>query len=306
MAEVTLKHLEYLVVAAEKGSVTGAANQLFLSQSAVSTALSDLESALGTQLFIRHARGLSLTAAGETVVLEAKRVLGTVDELRDTARSAEGDLQGRLRVGCYSTVAPVLLPAVIDEFLAKHPKVEITFVEGSNQTLEDELRSGRIDVAIMYHYEDRGSIPSSSEFSREPLSSSPPYLLLPKGHEKSGQEAVSLAEMVDEPLVLFDLAPAGDYFLALFKERGLSPNVRFRTTSYAMVRSLVARGLGYSLLSQRTASQASYEGLEYATAELAESFDGLDIDVVYISRLKLTRRVRAFINECKEVARSFQ
>lgn len=304
MAELTLKQLEYLIAAAEKGSVTAASNQLYLSQSAVSTALADLESSLGTQLFIRHARGLSLTSAGETVVLEAKRVLGSVEELRDSARSAEGALQGRLRVGCYSTVAPVLLPGVINSYLSKHPNVEISFVEGSNQMLEDELRAGRIDVAIMYHYEERLHVSAQSEFSRELLASNPPYLLLPRQHPLTKKRKISLTEMADEPLILFDLPPAGDYFLSMFKEMGVVPSVRFRTTSHAMVRSLVARGLGYSLLSQRTASRQSYEGLEFEARDLAESFAGLGVDIVYVSRLKLTKRVRAFIDECKEVASS--
>lgn len=296
MADITLKQIEYLMAAAEAGSVTGAAAKLFLSQSAVSTALADLEQALGAQLFVRHPRGMTLTAAGREALADGRRVLDGVDEMRETARANVDSLSGRLRIGCYSTLAPVLLPRVIDGFLRKNPLVDISFIEGSQEALADALRSGAIDLAIVYDYNIQ-EMGHPDEFTLRRVDSVAPYVLLPPEHRLADRRKVSLHELAPEPLILFDLAPGGEYFLSFFHQAGLQANVRFRTTSFEMVRSLVARGLGYSILSQRTDISMSYEGKVFAVCDLADEISPLAISTSRLTKARPTRRTRAFVEE---------
>ncbi|GAA4377668.1 LysR family transcriptional regulator [Paeniglutamicibacter cryotolerans] len=296
MADITLKQIEYLMAAAEAGSVTGAAAKLFLSQSAVSTALTDLEQALGAQLFVRHPRGMTLTAAGREALAEGRRVLAGVEEMRETARANVDSLAGRLRIGCYSTLAPVLLPRVIDGFLRKNPLVDLSFIEGSQSALADALRSGTIDLAIVYDY-DVHEMRHPDEFTLRRVHASEPYVLLPPEHRLAGRRTVSLQELESEEMILFDLAPGGEYFLSLFHQAGLEPNVRFRTSSFEMVRAMVARGLGYSILSQRTDISMSYEGKVFTVCELAEEIKPLGISTSRLTRARPTRRMRAFAEE---------
>lgn len=297
MANISLKQLEYLVAAAESGSVTAAAARVFLSQSAVSTALSDLENALGVQIFLRHARGLSLTNVGQQVLADARRLLAGVEDLRNLARESSESLSGSLAVGCYSTLAPILMPKIIAEFVGRNPDVDLSFIEGSHPELEKLLRSGAIDLALVYDYEFDGRL---REFTMNTVVSTPPYVILPEHHDLVAHESLSLAQLAPWPMILFDLPPGGEYFLSFFKEESLIPNVRFRTTSFEMVRALVARGLGYSILSQRTMINMSYEGMGFVTRPLTGAHGGLNVAAVHLATARITRRAAAFIDQSRQ------
>jgi DNA-binding transcriptional LysR family regulator len=110
---------------------------------------------------------------------------------------------------------------------------------------------------------------------------------------------VTLEALVEEPMILFDLPPGGEYFTSLFTEAGLDPLVRYRTTSYELVRGLVARGLGYSILSQRTRISVSYEDRPFVTRDLAGDHPGLTVNAVTLAHVEPTRRARAFITQCR-------
>jgi DNA-binding transcriptional LysR family regulator len=101
---------------------------------------------------------------------------------------------------------------------------------------------GVLDLAILYDFD----IPRSVHCT--PLRSMPLQIVLHAGHELARRRTISLSDVVDEPLILLDLPKSRDYFLSVFGELGLTPKIAHRTTSFEMLRSLVASGLGYSLL----------------------------------------------------------
>jgi DNA-binding transcriptional LysR family regulator len=294
---LTLRQLEYFVASAELGSMTAAAERVHLSQSAISTALADLERTLGVQLLIRHARGLSLTPAGERVLTDARRLMGAVEDLHGSARDLGNALQGSLRIGCYSTLAPILLPKVIADFSAANPAVDLNVVEGSHAFLQEQLRAGNCEVALMYDYDFRdGHLPA--DFHSRTLRQAPPHLVLPGDHRLGKRKKIRLAEVVDEPLILFDLQPGGEYFLGIFEQLGLTPRLHLRTSSFETVRSLVARGLGYSVLTQRTTIRTSYEGREFLTRPLSDPVPALNVVAVQLAAMRPTRRATAFAKQC--------
>lgn len=298
MSELTLRQLEYFIAAADAGSVTAAAERLHLSQSALSMALSELERSVKVQLLVRDRRGVRLTPVGKEVLIDARRLVAGVADLPNTAAEFQGSMSGVLVVGCYSTLSPLLLPPVLAEFAAAHPDVELSIVEGSQTMLEEQLRSGILDVALMYDYEHT-NFTGERGLLGQPVASFPPYVLLPEGHSLTRHQQVPLESLVEEPLILFDLPRGGDYFLSLFADAGLEPRVRYRTESYELVRSLVARGLGYSILSQRTRIQVSYEQRRFETRDLAGSYPGLAVHAVRLDWMQPTRRARAFIEACR-------
>ncbi|WP_456697922.1 LysR family transcriptional regulator [Aeromicrobium sp. P5_D10] len=297
MANLTLRQLEYFVACAELGSMTAAAERIRLSQSAVSTALADLERALGVQLLIRHARGLSLTPAGERVLSDARRLMGAAEDLHTSARSIGQSLTGGLRIGCYSTIAPILLPKVVADFTDAHPEVDLDILEGSHAFLQDQLRSGGCEVALMYDYEHKTSNLPADLLARV-VRSAPPHLVMPADHRLASRKRIRLREVSDDPFILFDLQPGGEYFEDIFTRLGLQPNVRFRTQSFEMVRSLVARGLGYSMLTQRTEVTTSYEGKELIVRPLADALPSLNVVIVQLAGARPTRRASAFAQQC--------
>lgn len=298
VARVTLRQLEYFVAAAETQSVSAAAARVYLSQSAVSTALAELEENLGVQLFIRHARGLTLTTVGQTILAESRQLLGKVDDLENNAAELRGSFTGRLSVGCYTTLAPLLLPRVIDAYLTSYPSVDLNFMVGSHPELQAKLRDGRCDVALLYDYGFATDL-FTTNLEKVTLQSIPPHALFSSEDPLGEQSAVSLSELSDQPLVLYDLPPGGEYFKSLFTSQGMTPNVRFRTTEFELVRALVARRLGYSILTQHTEIDVSYENLPLITRPLVESGPGLDVVAAHLGGSTLTRRATAFIEECE-------
>ncbi|GAA1119361.1 LysR family transcriptional regulator [Nocardiopsis composta] len=299
MSDVSLRQLEYLRAIARLGSVTAAARELFVSQSTVSTALTDLESALGVTLFVRSPKGMRLTVSGQRALAVAENVRANLEQLRESANHEREEVEGDLTVGCYATIAPILLPKVIAEFSSRHPRVRLSFVEAAHEVLLDDLLNSRIDLAITYHYE-LTSVRPATGVTAQWLRSDPPYALTPVDGPLGSKDGLTLADLATEPLILFDLPPGGDYFLGLFGKAGLTPNVRFRTTSFEMVRALVARGLGNALLTQRTVLERSYEDLPYATRELDIGSEGLGIEIMQLSGRKPVRRMQAFIDVCRE------
>jgi DNA-binding transcriptional LysR family regulator len=243
---------------------------------------------------------MRLTAPGQRAVTAADNVLAGLDQLRESASREREEVEGTLTIGCYATIAPILLPRVIAEFSRRYPLVRFSFVEAAHEALLDDLLNTRIDLAITYHYE-LDSVRTAPGVTAQPLRSDPPYVLTPVDGALSARERVGLADLASEPLILFDLPPGGDYFLGLFARAGLTPNVRFRTTSFEMVRALVARGLGSALLTQRTVLERSYEDLPYATRELDVRAEGLGIDILQLTDRLPVRRMQAFVDVCREV-----
>ncbi|MFJ6216676.1 LysR family transcriptional regulator [Streptomyces sp. NPDC092296] len=297
MHEISFRQLEYFVAAAETGSVTAAAAKVHLTQSAVSTSLAELEENLGVQLFLRHARGLKLTAPGRQALTDARRLLSGVDGLRDSAREVQSSLSGTLVVGCYSTLAAVLLPRVIADFVAKYPEVDLGFIEGSDQFLAGQLRSVSCDIALMYEGDE---FRLAKDLRMTALYAAEPYVLLPADHPLAAQDGVSVADLATEPMILFDLPPGATYFLSLFRHENVTPNVRYRASNFEMVRSLVAHGLGYSVLTQHPGISISYDGIELVTRPLSPRRPGLTIGIVRLADLAPSRRAVAFAEQCAE------
>ncbi|WP_435198212.1 LysR substrate-binding domain-containing protein [Janibacter sp. GS2] len=294
MLNVTLRQLDYLVSVAEYGTVTAAAQALHISQSTVSTAIADLEHILRITLFVRHSRGLALTRDGEVVLAEARRLIRDVGNLERHAAGLSGQLSGELHIGCYSTIAPMLLPAVVTEFMQRHPAVEVNFSEGSQGDLLSALDQGRSDVAVMYAYRFRNQLTELGHTATK-LTAVPPYVLLHPDHRLAGVDSISLRDLARDPYILFDLQPGDQYFLSVFEAEGAAPNVRFRTPNSELVRCLVARGAGYSLLSQRPRSTLSNEGLPYVTKELTTRHEGLDVVAVTPGDRMPSKRVTTFL-----------
>lgn len=144
-----MKHLRYFDALAQHGHFGRAAEACAISQPALSLQMKELEQILGASLVERGARQIRLTAMGEAFVTRARDILRSVDELANLARASAGPLTGRLRIGVIPTVAPYLLPKVIHSLAARFPALDLRPREAVTHKLVDDLREGRLDVAIV-------------------------------------------------------------------------------------------------------------------------------------------------------------
>ena len=211
----TLVQLRYFVVAAEAGSMTAAAEQLHIAQSAVSVAVSNLERDLRVQLFIRRrARGLTLTPAGERMLHQARELLAHAREVAAEARGAGESVAGPVTFGCFETLAPHYLPPLFSACGERYPDIELTVLEAEAAQLAEALRAGRIDFALTY---DLGF---DTECTRETIAAAPAYAIVEPGHRLARRRRIDLGELAPEPLVLLDLPYSRDYFWALVSATG--------------------------------------------------------------------------------------
>lgn len=272
----TLRQLEYFDAVASQGSLVAAAQRCHVSATALALALDELEANMAIQLFVRRkGKGVILTAAGATMLRHAQQLLSGAEIFAAEASENTKGLKGRLTIGCYPTLSPFFLPAAIERFGRKHPGLDLEFQEAAAPELHEMLMGGRIDVAILY------GVDVSKQLVFDPIREYQPYVIVAEGHRLAARGAVRLAELVSEPLIQIDMQPSQQNTEHIFASLGMRPLVRYTTTNYELARSLVGRGLGYSVLVQRLAPQMTYDGHRVASLEIA---DRLSPTVVGLAR----------------------
>ena len=263
MIHFSLRQLEYFAAAARCGGAARAAEAMNVSQPSISKAIAELESLWGERLFVRlHARGLELTAKGAARYRQASALLQQAGAL---AAPRSATLEGELRVGCLSTLAPRYLAIILAAMHASYPAIQIRVEEGDTETLTRLLERGSLDVALFY---DLGLARS---VRMEAVTNLWPYALLPWGHALATRTSLRLTELAREPLVLINLAHSREYFLSLFRMAGATPRIARESTSIEMVRAMVANGLGVSVLTTRPLRDESYDGKRIACRRLRGS-----------------------------------
>src|ERR1700757_2646257 len=144
--------LRVLREVAYRGSVSRAAEALAYTQSAVSQQLATLESEVGMALLERHPRGVTLTAAGQTLVGHAEGILARIDAAESAIAAISGLRGGKLRMASFPTAGARLMPPAIAAFRASHPDVELTLSEGEPEEIAPRLRRGELDLALLYGF----------------------------------------------------------------------------------------------------------------------------------------------------------
>jgi DNA-binding transcriptional LysR family regulator len=296
----TLQQLKYLIAVADHGSVSAAARSLYVSQPGISAAVSHLEEVFGIQCFVRHhAKGVTLTAAGKSFIVEAREVLERASNLQRRARELTETITGKLNIGCFSTIGPFFLPRILERFEEQHPGVATTIFDGTAESLTRRLRSGIIEVALMY------DLSLDSSFRKIHLLELKPYVLLPNTHRLAQHPYVKLRELLDEPLVLFDRPQHDEYLLSLFDGQSHSPHIGQRVRNFELVRGLVAAGTGYAILNVRPALDHSYDGNRVICLPISEDVPAANIVLAVAATANMTRRIEAFVNSTMECIKGF-
>jgi DNA-binding transcriptional LysR family regulator len=287
----TIRQLAAFVAAAETGTISAAADRMHLSQSALSTAITDLEKALDVKLCVRkRAHGLSLTPTGQSVLARARLLLQQANEIQADASGESGGVVGPVVVGCYPSLGPTVLPSLIHGFLRRHPRATVEFREDNQDRLRAQIDGGEIDVCIVY------DLDLSPEWRTAVLMWRTPMVVLPAGHRLAENPQLRLADLADEPMVLLDAPPSSNHALAMCRRAGFAPRVTYRTRNYETARAFVGRGLGWTLLVQRPALDVTYEGLPVVLRDIAEPvLDQVAVVIAWHPNALPSRVTRAFI-----------
>ncbi len=207
---------------------------------------------LGITIFVRHhAKGVTLTQAGQRLIAESRLLLKHAEEFSKTAEALSDTERGEITVGCFPTLAARFMPSLMLEFSERHPLITLRLEEGDQEQLMRDLAQGQIEMAITYS----NGVPPG--FDSKPLIPLSPVVALPTNHRLARASDVSLTELESEPLILFD---KGAYVLSLFDALGLRPNIALRLKSFELTRGLVGRGHGYAVHAIVPLTSTTYDG----------------------------------------------
>ncbi|NCF73801.1 MAG: LysR family transcriptional regulator [Gammaproteobacteria bacterium] len=149
MRSPTFKQLSYFVMLCEEQHFGRAAERSFVSQSAFSNAIQELESVLDSQLVDRTNRSVTITAIGQDVATQARLVLRDLESLVEVARGSNEPLCGELRLGVIPTIAPFVLPAVLPKIRKAYPELELLLIEDQTQRIYERLMKGELDLLLL-------------------------------------------------------------------------------------------------------------------------------------------------------------
>ncbi|WP_052863163.1 LysR family transcriptional regulator [Streptomyces niger] len=238
-----LHQLQYFVAVAEERNFTRAAERLHVAQPGVSAQIRRLERELGQELLDRSGRAVRLTEVGAAVLPYARAALAAVDGARAAVDELTGLLHGHVAVGTV-TSHHVDLPGLLAEFHDAHPAVDITLSEATSDALMEDLRTGRLDAAIV---SVGAGAPPGLEFIV--VDDQPVVAAVGPDHELAVHEAVSLDTLRGRPLISL---PHGTGLRARLDEAcaaaGFTPQIAFEASKPEVLAQLAARGLGAAIL----------------------------------------------------------
>ncbi len=253
MLYVTLRHYEYICAIGRYGSLSAAAQQLNVSQPALSTALTRVESQLGYPLFARkRGAAMAVTPQGRRFIGEAEALLDRAARLESSDQTNTG--AATLRIGCFVDLAPFLMAPALHLLRNALPDVAITYQVDGFEGLISGMIDGRIDIALTY------GLSMDAGFSRRILFDNIPHAVMPPEHILTGNDTISLKELESHPLILSQEGLSAQHVLGLFRQNGLSPTVAHRAASLEIQRSLAAHGEGIAISYAIPHSHFSYDG----------------------------------------------
>ncbi|MEM7123266.1 MAG: LysR substrate-binding domain-containing protein [Pseudomonadota bacterium] len=226
-------------------------------------------------------------------LIYANRAYGTPTRIHSLRSDAPEEVSEPLRLGCFHTFGPYLVPALLSRLLDEHPAVQLQLQDGDQRQVVEGLKSGETEIALLY------DIDLGDDVETEPLDALNPYVLLAEGHPLAGQLSVSLEQLAGEPMILLDAPPSADYFLSLFEQSGHDPVIRFRSRSLEMVRGMVGHGLGYALLATKPASNMTYDGRALVARPLSGDAQASEIVLARKADTDLSAIATAFIEACR-------
>jgi LysR family transcriptional regulator, regulator for metE and metH len=253
--DLEIRHLRLVAGIADAGSMTKAAERLYVTQSALSHQLRDIEARCGTPFFTRLGRRLILTAAGRRVLDAARRVIGEMERAEDDVRRLAGNSDGIIRVCTQCNTGYHWLAPLLAVYQRKHPRVSVNIAADATDRPLDALLEGRVDLAILI---DPRPDP---RLRLRPLFTDEMAAIVAKGHPLARRRWVTPEELAAEHLLLYTSRPEESFLLRrVLEPAGLTPaRVSFIMLTEAMI-ELAKAGAGVGILPRWSAQRAIASG----------------------------------------------
>ncbi|MDZ7928203.1 MAG: LysR family transcriptional regulator [Agrobacterium sp.] len=291
-----IRQLTIFVEAARAKNFRAAAVQLGIAQPAVTQRIRQLEENLGFKLFLRVNRGVELTPAGQSMLLDAEEILARTKGALEKAHQIRRGQLGTLRIGFGTSVmAERKLPALITRYGNDNREVTLELLPGMTmEQLIEQVATRKTDVAFI-----RAPLPQLPQSLRAmPFDRSKLCVALPERHPLASRSRISVGDIVREKLLLpVDEIGLGlsNSALSLFEDAGCEPEIGMRIANVNTILALVEAGAGISILPESTVRSA--RGI---TGVPLESADAWSDCVLVVRRGQLALHVEAFVNMARQ------
>ena len=241
---VKLELYRVFKVVAESGNISAAAKELFISQSAVSQSIKQLETALQARLFSRSPRGVTLTNEGQMLYQYVRSALGLLATGEDKLSQAQQLLLGTLVIGASDTVTSQYLTHYLDVYHRKHPRIRLKIISGRSAKVLRMLKSGAVDIAF-------ASSPKDSALDCRPCFSTHTVFVAGSQYPCDFDRTYTLKEISEFPLILLDRKASSRAFLEqYFLKSGVTLTPEIELSSRSLLVELARIGLGVAGVTQ--------------------------------------------------------
>lgn len=288
---MNLRQLRYFCEVVEAGSATHAAGRLHVAPTAISMQLGQLEAHLGGELFDRSRRPMEPTSLGRFFYPRAKELLLQAARLDDEAKGLATGSHGWLGIAFTRSATFSVLPRAIRQFRAAYPQVQLDLVEALSEYQPAQLRQGRIDIGLSRFI---GPCEAPPDLRHAVTLDDPLVAALPLHHPLAGRTSLRAAELADIPFILYPkdpISPFGQQIVAALKAAGAEPAVAYSAVEIYTALSLVAAGLGATLVARSIAENNRTDVVFLPVDDIATS-----TTVVAVTRAdEKSRLVAAFL-----------
>lgn len=290
--DFTLRQIRYFVAVAETNKIITAATEVNISPSAITEAVHELENITGTKLLNRHRRGVSLTYEGHRFFQHCKIILGVLSDAKYSLGTPRESISGKLSIGVTVTVAGYMLATPLSRFKRYFPNIEVRIFEHGRKIIENKIGRQDLDLAVML----TSNVEEGKEIEAATLLQSKRQLWVPPNHDLLKMNNIHLADITEEPYIQLTIDEAAETTNTYWQNKNLKPNIVFRTESIEAVRSMVATGMGVTILSDMVYRPWSLEGEKIEVIDLKDHIPTMDLGLVWSGKHELSDCAQAFID----------
>ena len=251
-----IHQLHYFVAVAELGNFTRAAERCFVAQPSLSQQIKKLEQELQCLLLDRSTRKIRLTDSGRSFYKRAVDILSSVEAAK--AEVSESVDVGRVAIGVIPTIAPFLLPKVLNQFVQKFPKAEVTIFENLTKYTIQACLEGEVDVGLLALPIDNEKLTTEAIFKEELL------LALPENSPLASKKRIRLEDIAEEKFILLNETHClGEQIIRFCEQHSCLPTISCHSAQLYTVQKLVELGHGISLIPQMAIDEKQSKKIIY-------------------------------------------
>lgn len=270
---------EIFMKVCETGSFSRAAEALNYTQSGISQMMAGLEEELGVQLFARIKKGVILTENGKRLFPYIQEMVNQKDKLRQAAFDMNSKVEGKFRIGSFTSVTAMWLPDVIHFFRENYPKVEVQIFDGNYDEIRDWIVHGQVDCGFL-------SSIVADDLKFHPILKDPLCAVMQKGHPLASKRKVKLEELLDYPFII-ETPGCDNDILHLLEKCGKKPEISYSFRDDSLIAAFVKNGLGVTV-SQELVMKNFGDAVEVRSLE-PESFRIIGLALARTNNSVVTR-----------------